>query len=209
MKANIERAHARDTTHILRLLEENELTTDGLLDHLATILVARLGDRIVGTAALEIHSDGALLRSVAVSSEFRGQGIGAALVQSAMQVAEEQSLRDVYLLTFTAEHYFVRLGFELLDRGDVPDAVRTSVQFTRACPSTALAMRRRLMPPAERRIKTKSDPSRGIDEGNNDGRTTDCLHLDARSIADSSGGPIDGSCPPFGTPGRAARRTAL
>jgi hypothetical protein len=35
----------------------------------------------------------------------------------------------------------------LLDRGDVPTAVRRSVQFTHACPSTASVMRKRLRPP--------------------------------------------------------------
>ena len=58
MKAYIERAHSRDADHVLRLVEENQLTTDGLLDHLATMLVARLEHRVVGTAALEIHTDG-------------------------------------------------------------------------------------------------------------------------------------------------------
>ena len=147
MKPNIERAHARDVDHVLRLVEENQLTTDGLLDHLATILVARLEHRVVGTAALEIHSDGALLRSVAVSSEVRGRGLGTRLVESALHMAEELSARDVFLLTFTAEGYFQRFGFQSLDRADVPASVRTSVQFTYACPSTASVMCKRLRPP--------------------------------------------------------------
>ena len=146
MKANIERAHTRDADSVLRLVEENQLTTDGLLDVLATILVARLGHRVVGTAALEMHSDGALLRSVAVSSEVRCQGLGAMLVESALHMAEELSVRDVYLLTFTAESYFQRFGFQLLDRGDVPASVRTAVQVTHAGPSTASVMRKRLKP---------------------------------------------------------------
>ena len=149
MKADIERAHAGDADHVLRLVEESQLTTDGLLDHLATILVARLSHRIVGTAALEIHSDGALLRSVAVSSDVRGRGLGTVLVESALHMAEELRVRDVYLLTFTAENYFQRFGFQSLDRGDVPTSLRTSVQFTHACPSTALVMRKRLRPPTK------------------------------------------------------------
>jgi amino-acid N-acetyltransferase len=152
MKVDIERAHARDADHVLRLVEESQLTTDGLLDHLATILVARLGQRIVGTAGLEIHSDGGLLRSVAVASDVRGRGLGTALVDSALHMAEELSVSDVYLLTFTAEDYFQRFGFQSLDRGDVPASLRTSVQFTYACPSTALVMRKQLRPSSEPRI---------------------------------------------------------
>ena len=152
MKADIERAQDRDADHVLRLVEESQLTTVGLLDHLPTILVARLGHRIVGTAGLEIHSDGALLRSVAVSSDVRGRGVGTVLVESALHMAEELSVRDVYLLTFTAETYFRRFGFQPLDRDHVPGSVRASVQFTHACPSTALVMRKRLRPASEPRI---------------------------------------------------------
>ena len=149
MKADIERALARDAHDVLRLVEESQVTTDGLLDHLRTILVARLGHRIVGTAGLEIHSDGALLRSVAVSSDVRGRGVGTVLVESALHMAEELNVRDVYLLTFTAENYFQRFGFQSLDRGDVPASLRASVQFTHACPSTALVMLKRLRPAPE------------------------------------------------------------
>jgi amino-acid N-acetyltransferase len=152
MKADIERAQDRDADHVLRLVEESHLTTVGLLDHLPTILVARLGHRIVGTAGLEIHRDGALLRSVAVSSDVRGRGVGTALVESALHMAEDLSARDVYLLTFTAENYFQRFGFQALDRADVPVSLRTSVQFTHACPSTALVMRRRLRPQTRTRV---------------------------------------------------------
>jgi amino-acid N-acetyltransferase len=66
-------------------------------------------------------------------------------------MAEELSARDVFLLTFTAEGYFQRFGFQSLDRADVPASVRTSVQFTYACPSTASVMRKRLRAPSELR----------------------------------------------------------
>ena len=149
MKAHIDLAHARDAAEVFRLVNESQLTTDGLLDHLATVLVARLDTRIVGTAALEISSDGALLRSVAVSSDVRGRGLGTMLVESALQMAEERNVRDVYLLTFTAASYFQRFGFQTMDRADVPASVRTSVQFVSACPPTALAMRKRFGRPLE------------------------------------------------------------
>lgn len=144
MKAEIERAYADVADQVLRLVEESRLTTEGLLEHFATTLVARLDQRIVGTAALEIHADDALLRSVAVSPDVRGRGIGTSLVQAALRMAEELSVRDVYLLTFTGEGYFHRFGFRSLDRGHVPPSIRSSVQFGYACPSDALVMRKHL-----------------------------------------------------------------
>lgn len=145
MKVEIERARAEDADDVLRLVEANRLTTDGLLDHLASILVARLERRrIVGTAALELYADGALLRSVAVSADVRGCGLGTTLTQSALRMATDLGACDVYLLTFTAEQYFQRFGFRSLDRGEVPPSVRESVQFKHACPSNAVVMRKQL-----------------------------------------------------------------
>jgi amino-acid N-acetyltransferase len=57
---------------LLSLLEESGLPEDGLEDHLGTALVAREGGRVVGSAALELHRSGALLRSVAVEADRRG-----------------------------------------------------------------------------------------------------------------------------------------
>src|SRR5687768_11613933 len=50
LKIEIDTARPQDAEHVLRLVKENRLTTDGLLDPLATILVGRLDQRIVGTA---------------------------------------------------------------------------------------------------------------------------------------------------------------
>ena len=158
MKVEIERARVEDADDVLRLVEANRLTTVGLLDHLASILVARLERRIVGTAALELHADGALLRSVAVSADVRGCGLGTSLTQSALRMANDLGACDVYLLTFTAEQYFQRFGFRSLDRGEVPPSVRESVQFTHACPSNAVVMRKQLEQRPERIDPAGSSP---------------------------------------------------
>src|SRR5262249_21525770 len=59
----IESATERDVPEILALLERLHLPIDGVDEHLATMLVAREGGHVVGTAALELYADGALLRS--------------------------------------------------------------------------------------------------------------------------------------------------
>ena len=38
--------------------------------------------------------------------------------------------------------HFPTVGFEIVDRADVPASVLASEQFTHACPSTAIVMRR-------------------------------------------------------------------
>src|SRR5205814_6195230 len=79
---HIEPVQVADTNNVLRLLERHQLPLDGLQDHLATTLVAREDDRIVGSAALEVYPDGALLRSVAVAPERQGHGLGHLLTEA-------------------------------------------------------------------------------------------------------------------------------
>ncbi len=140
----IERAELMDRPEILRLLERNRLPVAGLDEHWATALVARQDGRIVGSAALERYPDGALLRSVAVAPELQGHGLGGELTTAALELARTFGVPAVYLLTTTAERFFPRFGFELIARADVPPGVRTSVEFTSACPATAAVMRRPL-----------------------------------------------------------------
>ena len=140
----IETAGPSDTEGVLRLLEQNHLPLDDLENHLATTLVARQEDRIVGSAALEIYPDGALLRSVAVAPQLQGHGLGHALTDAAIGLARRLQLPAIYLLTTTAERFFPKFGFERIQRADVPATVQTSIEFTSACPSTATVMRKSL-----------------------------------------------------------------
>jgi amino-acid N-acetyltransferase len=142
--ATIERAQAADAPAILALLEQNHLPLDGLTDHIASTLVARQDGHIVGSAALEAYADGVLLRSVAVAPQLQHQGVGGELTRAALRLASEMHAPAVYLLTTTAERYFSKVGFERITRADVPQSVQRSVEFTSACPSSAVVMRRAL-----------------------------------------------------------------
>jgi amino-acid N-acetyltransferase len=133
-----------DLQAILDLLERCELPTVGLADHLADTLVARMADRVVGSVALEVYADGALLRSVAVDQSVRGTGIGVRLTEAALKRARNRGIAAVYLLTTTAQHFFPRFGFEEIARDDVPLTIHASAEFESACPATATVMRKRL-----------------------------------------------------------------
>jgi amino-acid N-acetyltransferase len=141
MAISIDPAQAGDTPTVLELLQNNGLPQDGLADHWATTLVAREDGRVVGSAALEMYGTAALLRSVAVAAALRGQGLGQRLTRSALDLARQRGVTEVYLLTETAGEFFPRFGFHAVDRADVPDAVKQSVEFASACPVSALAMK--------------------------------------------------------------------
>ena len=137
-------ASPEDSAVILDLLQRSQLPVDGVIDHLATTVVAREDGRIVGSAALEMYGEHALLRSVAVSAAFQSRGLGRVLTKAALAMARERHVRAVYLLTTTAEQSFPKFGFTRIAREVVPDTVQTSVEFTSACPTTATVMMKTL-----------------------------------------------------------------
>lgn len=146
----IVRAEEEDLADVCSLLEGCGLPVEGLAAHLDTTLVARRdGVRIVGSAALEMHDEAALLRSVAVAPGFRGEGLGRRLVAAALELAGRRKAKRAYLLTEGAERFFAELGFgpipHSLVKREAP-GVAGSVEFVSACPKSARAMALTLNP---------------------------------------------------------------
>ena len=139
----IELARSQDVPDVKLLLQRLHLPVDGIDQHAQTLLVARDNGRVVGSAALELYADGALLRSVAVDPALQGQRVGHRLTEAALELARQQGGQTVFLLTTTAERFFPRFGFERITRDDVPASVQDSVEFRVACPVSAAVMRRR------------------------------------------------------------------
>ena len=140
----IDPATERDLPEIRAPLERLNLPIAGVDEQLPTMLVARDINEIVGTAALELYADGALLRSVAVEPQRQGKHLGHQLTEAALQLAAAHGVSTVFLLTTTAARFFPRFGFEQIDSEQVPSSVRMSVEFQSACPASAIVMRKRL-----------------------------------------------------------------
>ena len=140
----IEHANASDLPEVHTLLQRWQLPLDGLDAHVETMIVAREESHVVGTAALELYADGALLRSVAVDPAAQGRRLGHKLTETALQMAQQHGAKAVFLLTTTAETFFPKFGFEPVARAEVPASVQASVEFRFACPASAIVMRKRL-----------------------------------------------------------------
>jgi amino-acid N-acetyltransferase len=131
-----------DLAGIERLLRSHDLPTAGVADWIERFWIAEHGGRAVGVAGLEQYGSEALLRSVAVDEQWRGTGLGRRLVEVALLAARAANARGVYLLTTSAERYFPKLGFQRISREDVPESLHASVEFSGACPASAVAMRK-------------------------------------------------------------------
>ncbi len=85
-----------------------------------------------------------LLRSVVVPSALRSAGSGSALVHELVTLARAAGIRELWLLTTSAEPFFERLGFERIDRAAAPASIAATGQFTGLCPASAIVMRKQL-----------------------------------------------------------------
>jgi amino-acid N-acetyltransferase len=138
---DVRSAIAADYPAVIALLEAAGLPTAGVPRTLDDFLVVDTGDGLAGAIGLERYGSGALLRSAVVRPGDQGTGVGAALVRAVLDRGRDGGLREIYLLTTTAERWFPRFGFTPIAREQVPDAVRTSVEFRDACPASATVMR--------------------------------------------------------------------
>lgn len=129
---------------ILTLLERSQLPADGVEEHSDTFFVARKDGELSGCIGLEAYGDAGLLRSLAVSTESRGEGVGGRLVERLLDEARERGITALYLLTTTADRYFPRFGFEIISRDQVDRRLSASEELQGACPDTAVCMQVRL-----------------------------------------------------------------
>ena len=133
-----------DLLKINELLSKNALGSDDIKAHLEYFFVATQSDSIIGVAGLEVIGKYGLLRSVAVDERFRGCGIAASLCSTLEERAVQRGIRRLYLLTESADQYFLTRGYTVVSRDNVPLAIRKTRQFSILCPDSATLMERRL-----------------------------------------------------------------
>ncbi len=123
----IRKARINEVPEIRRFLAEFTLD-GGILPRTLADLYGQLRDYyvyrdgqgpIVGLAALHICWAGlAEIRSVAVTPDSRGRGIGSSLVQTCIAEARTMGLSEIFVLTL-APDFFKPFGFKIVDRNDL------------------------------------------------------------------------------------------
>jgi amino-acid N-acetyltransferase len=131
-----------DYLEIARLLTGSDLPVPDSNDKPVLFLVARNshGD-IVACLGWESYGHRALLRSLAVRDDHKGQGIGSSIVRAALVRLEQAGCSEFYLLTSSASDFAMRFGFEPIERSALPEAVATSCQVSSTCCAKAQCMR--------------------------------------------------------------------
>lgn len=137
---DLRRGTHADQAAIRRLLRDNRLPVDDLDAGAVEFIVAADGTELAGVVGLEPFGEVALLRSLAVRGERRGQGFGGRLVEAAERHAAALGARQVVLLTQTAAPFFAGRGYAALARERAPASVQRSAEFRSLCPASATCM---------------------------------------------------------------------
>jgi len=130
---------------VMYLLHAANLPTDDITDGLLHNFWGYVTEgKIVGIVGLEPFSGTGLLRSLTVDPAHRGCGLGKRLVRHAEQMASEMNMRELYLLTDSAQEFFENLGYTRVERVHAPAEIRRSREFAELCPSSSLLMKKAL-----------------------------------------------------------------
>lgn len=133
------------TASVASLLDQAGLPVADLATGSPVVLYGRSANgALIGVVGLELYGAAGLLRSLAVEPKSQNSGLGRALVKHAENQASNAGVRELYLLTTTAERYFERLGYHTVPRSEAPTVIASTSQFSSLCPSSSAFMRKSL-----------------------------------------------------------------
>ena len=127
---------------ITGLLQSVGLPVDDLPPDLSLFFIASDNGVIIGSIGLELYENYGLLRSLAVKPEYRKMKIAASLISQVENLAGSLGIKEIYLLTETAQGYFSKDGYVVSDRSVAPASLRQSSEFSHVCLSTAIFMKK-------------------------------------------------------------------
>ncbi len=126
----VRKARLKDAQAIYSLIKEYAgegillpRSLNSIYEHIRDFWVYESDGEILGCCALQVvWEDLAELRSFAVRKEFKGRGIGKALISACIEEARELGVSRVFSLTY-AKEYFERFGFRVVDKSVLPHKV--------------------------------------------------------------------------------------
>jgi amino-acid N-acetyltransferase len=136
-----------DLPAVLAILQGAGLPTADLTSAEAPrFWVLEAGQSLIGVVGMERFGAFALLRSLTVAINYRQRGIARQLVARLEREAQADGVEQLVLLTETAEKFFREIGYEVIDRLQVPAEIKQSAEFLSLCPASAVCMSKVLMP---------------------------------------------------------------
>ena len=144
----IERFVQGDEKEIVKLLSQAKLPAQDLtLEKLEHFLVAKAKDgSVIGAVGVELYQDVGLLRSLVVHPAYQGKGLGKWLTREVESIAQQRSIKTLFLLTTTATEFFQKLGYQVIQRDRAPASIANTEEFKNICPVSAVCLFKNLQP---------------------------------------------------------------
>jgi amino-acid N-acetyltransferase len=144
MNLIIKQATEREFDAIKKLLDDNNLPTTDIHQDNIQFFIGLIDDKIMSVIGLEKVKNIGLLRSLAVTDLFKNQQVGSRLIRQIFDLCASEHIDKLYLLTTTAEKYFVKFGFTKIERMEAPDILKQTREFKDICPVSAVLMYKKL-----------------------------------------------------------------
>ena len=120
-------AKLSDISHMQKLIEPEVKSgiilarnSDEIATNIRSYILAKLDDKLVGFGALHFHTDKlGEVRSLVVSPDIRGRGIGKNIVKKCIESAKELGAKQIFTLTYKKE-FFESLGFKEIPKEELP-----------------------------------------------------------------------------------------
>ena len=125
---------------IQNLLKNSGLPFEDINKHLKDFLCLMNNEEIIAVGGLEIYDDVALLRSLAVVEGKRNQGLGQLVYSALIEHAKSKNFKTIYLLTETAEKFFLKNGFTKVERNIIPDKIKNTHEYKVLCAESAIVL---------------------------------------------------------------------
>ena len=95
----------------------------------------RVAGSVVAVIGLEQFQSAGLLRSLAVSPNYRGRGLAQKLLRHVESFAASHGVESLFLLTTTAEAFFRKRGYCKASRLEAPQAIQAT-SWSWSCPNS-------------------------------------------------------------------------
>ena len=94
---------------------------DEVATNIRSYVLAYKDNKLIGYGALHIHSPTlSEVRSLIVSEDARGMGVGKKIVNFCINEAKELGVKEILALTYIAD-FFKKLGFKEIEKEKIPD----------------------------------------------------------------------------------------
>jgi N-acetylglutamate synthase-like GNAT family acetyltransferase len=114
--SRVDPASSQDLIAIRALLERAGLPTSDLESAQPEFVVIRADGKATAAGALQRFGSSALLRSLVVAPDHRGNGLGRLIVSELEYSARAAQITELILLTQTAAEFFARQGYRAIER---------------------------------------------------------------------------------------------